>query len=625
MQRVYSPYAGQLRRPHNDSMGTVTQQQHSRSDIWAVGLNSDTQPMTVGNFAVDDFTWSPDPRIICVPAATTSAVLDHMVTSESADFPASSSKPGNRLRNVIRNTSLLPLVLILQAVLSLRLIHTDSAFADEALYLWTGHIEIAHLLHGTPIPPFPTYLSGAPVIYPPLGAIADSIGGLAGARVLSLCFMLGATTFLWSATRAILDRRAAFFGSALFVSLGPTQHLGAFATYDAMSLFFLTLAAWIVIRAGKREDGWTWMIFAALALTVANATKYASTLFDPVVVLLAVTAVRSRHEKRQTLGRAVVIISYMITAYIILLAVATLGNKYYLTGIAATTLARATGTTPPFVVLHESWSWTEALAITSAAGLLLILSAKNTWNDKLLALTLGIAGLLAPVEQARIHTDTSLTKHTDFGAWFAAILAGYAISKAISWCRIRTLRALLCGVAAIALAVPAYIGAIQAKSFYSWPNVTQLIATIRPQVTATHEPILFQNPGLLEYYLGIGRQWEQISGIYGVRLTAGEVIGNVPVSKPGNPVPYESLIAHHYFGLVMLNDFYQDTLDDVFDQKLIHLLDTTPGYYISSKVPWKDGYFIIWRYRTVEHKNDNHHKHKRASSSGQGSSSAAAK
>ena len=93
------------------------------------------------------------------------------------------------------------------------------------------------MLHGTPIPPFPSYFSGAPVIYPPMAALADSAGGLAAARILSLVFMLGATALLWDATRRLLGRRAAFFAAALFAVLGPTLHLGSFATYDAMSMF----------------------------------------------------------------------------------------------------------------------------------------------------------------------------------------------------------------------------------------------------------------------------------------------------------------------------------------------------------------------------------------------------
>ena len=165
---------------------------------------------------------------------------------------------------------LLP-VLIVQALLSLRLLGADTAYQDEGLDLWAGHLQWASWLHGTAIPPFPYYFSGAPVIYPPLGALADHAGGLAAARALSLVFMLGATTLLWSAARHRYGRRAAFFAAALFAVLGPTLHLGAFATYDALSLFFVALAAWCVLRAGERGALPGRMIAAGAALALANA------------------------------------------------------------------------------------------------------------------------------------------------------------------------------------------------------------------------------------------------------------------------------------------------------------------------------------------------------------------
>src|SRR3984885_13568252 len=96
----------------------------------------------------------------------------------------------------------LPLLLVrvVQAGLWARLVGADTAFQDEAEYLWAGHLEWSHWLHGTVLPPFASYFSGAPVIYPPLGALADTAGGLAGARLLSLVFMLGATILLWGTT-----------------------------------------------------------------------------------------------------------------------------------------------------------------------------------------------------------------------------------------------------------------------------------------------------------------------------------------------------------------------------------------------------------------------------------------
>ena len=152
---------------------------------------------------------------------------------------------------------LLLLVLAVQAALSLRLVRADTAFDDEAMSLWAGHLEWAHWLHGTSIPQFPKYFSGAPVIYPPLGALADSLGGLAAARVLSLLFMLGATALLWGTTGRLYGQRAALFAAALFAVLGPTLHLGAFATYDALRVVLIALApgAWSGPGTGGGEPG----------------------------------------------------------------------------------------------------------------------------------------------------------------------------------------------------------------------------------------------------------------------------------------------------------------------------------------------------------------------------------
>ena len=61
-------------------------------------------------------------------------------------------------------------VLAVQAALSLRLLRADTANQGEAAYLHAGHLEWTHWLHGAPIPPFASYFSGAPVIYPPVGA-----------------------------------------------------------------------------------------------------------------------------------------------------------------------------------------------------------------------------------------------------------------------------------------------------------------------------------------------------------------------------------------------------------------------------------------------------------------------
>src|SRR5215813_11376923 len=112
-----------------------------------------------------------------------------------------------------------PLVVVLatQAALSARLVPSNTAFQDEGLYLWSGHLELAHLLHHAQIPDFPSYFSGAPVIYPVIAALADEVGGLTGARLLSLAFILVTTVLLHGMTRRFFSSRAAgFFAAVLF-------------------------------------------------------------------------------------------------------------------------------------------------------------------------------------------------------------------------------------------------------------------------------------------------------------------------------------------------------------------------------------------------------------------------
>src|ERR1700722_9502769 len=234
------------------------------------------------------------------------------------------------------------LVLVVQAGLSARLVGADPAFQDEAEYLWAGHLQWSHWLHGTVIPPFASYFSGTPVIYPPLGALADAAGGLAGARLLSLVFMLGSTALLWAVTVRVAGRRAAFFSCALFAVSGPVLHLGAFATYDAMSVFLLALASWLVVSARDTSEAAGRMALAGVVLALANATAYSSALFDPIVILLAFLVAwpaGARLAARRT-GALLTVTAALLIAGVLI------GGTSYTTGIRPTTPARAAGTRP---------------------------------------------------------------------------------------------------------------------------------------------------------------------------------------------------------------------------------------------------------------------------------------
>jgi hypothetical protein len=495
----------------------------------------------------------------------------------------------------------LAVVLTVQALLSLRMVRADTAFEDEATYLWAGHLEWAHLLHGTPLPPFPSYFSGSPVIYPPLGALADSVGGLTAARILSLVFMLGATVTLWSITDRLHGQRAAFFATGLFAVLGPTLHLGTFATYDAMSLFLVALAAWLVVRAGDRQDATVWMVAAGVTLALANATSYSSALFDPIVILLALAVAFPKPGGKLAAGRALSLLA--VVAVLVTLGLL-IGGSLYVHGAKQTTLARVGGTDTILSVLASSWSWTAVIVVAALGGVIASWISQprraQTWRLTLLA----AAALLVPIEQASLHTNASLNKHVDLGAWFAAIAAGYAVDKFIAAAPAGNMRAITGGACVIALSFPISLGADQSRVFStSWPNSSAFIAIFGP--LADHETghLLVEDPSIAEYYLHVGSQWKQWSSTRNIILPSGAPTGGpsdqAGIVGPGNAGTFAMYIKEGYFSLVALN--FSDTVS--LDKSINADLSRNHRYHIIQIVPYgagpagpAPGTYKIWRY-----------------------------
>jgi hypothetical protein len=425
-------------------------------------------------------------------------------------------------------------VLAVQTALSISMVRARTAFGDEALYLNAGHLEWAHWLHGTQIPDYQTWFSGAPVIYPPIGVIADSLGGLTAARLLSLVFMLGVTSLVWcTATRLLRDERAAFFAAALFAVLAPTLHLGSFATYDALALLLL-----------------------------ANATKYATALYDPTVLCVAFLTSWPDAGWQVALRRAAFLAGIAAAVLAVLLALAGPG---YLTGIRVTTTGRVHGIVAASLVFAEAWSWT-AVVLVPAVGAVVLCAARRRWPQSLLLAVLALSALLAPADQARIQTGTSLNKHVDFGAWFAAIAAGYLLSSLLS-------RRLVLAVSLAALLPVASMGMVQARDMIDWPDVTGLVKVVRP-LTAHGGHFLVETTDVLQYYLP-NTSWRQWS--------------NTQIS---NPEYYRQAIARHYFSVIVLGFNQTPAMDYVIGLDL----SSIGGYRLVAEVPAGKTVFYVWEY-----------------------------
>lgn len=454
-------------------------------------------------------------------------------------------------------------VLAVQAALSASMVRARTAFGDEALYLSAGHLEWSHWLHGTQIPAYQTRFSGAPVIYPPIGAIADSLGGLAAARLLSLVFMLGVTSFVWgTATRLLADKRAAFFAAALFAALAPTLHLGSYATYDALALLLLAAATWCAAGVRSSQNATRRIIGAGILLALANATKYATALYDPTVFCVTILSSWPYAGRRAALLRAAFLAGTAAAVLAVLLA---LGGPGYLTGIRVTTTGRVHGTDTASLVFADAWSWT-AVVVVPAAGAAVVCAVRRRWPQALLLAVLALPALLAPADQARIQTATSLNKHVDFGAWFAAIAAGYLLS-----CLPR--RRLVLAASLAALIPVTSMGMAQAQAMINWPDVTGLVKVVRP-LTAHGGHFLVETTDVLQYYLP-KTTWQQWSS-----------------TQNSNTQYYQRAIARHYFSVVVLSFNQTLATDDVIAVDL----SGASGYSLVARVHSGTTVFYVWEY-----------------------------
>jgi hypothetical protein len=415
-------------------------------------------------------------------------------------------------RSKLLGRGVLLCIMLVQAGLSLRL--GGTAFQDEALYVASGHYELANLLHGTKLPvDFAAYFSGHPKLYPVLAAIVDSQFGLTGVRLVSLMFMLGATGLLYSLTRRLFNLRAALGAAALFSVVQSTVVLGNLATYDAAAVFLLALSAWAVVRTDRMNA--LAVLLAAPPAALAFAVKYASGLYLPTLVVLAVITAH-RHRGIRALGRGVV----LAVGTLVLLAIG-----YYfsgpLGGISSTTTDREKGADTAATMLQHSAEWGGLLFLAALGGsIAYVLRARmgempwvggetpGRWRRAVLGLLLTATALLASAYQIHLQTEISLYKHVGFGLLFAAPMAGLGMARLVG----PHFRHPQLGILLYVLTL--VFGMVQAQErAHSFADSTQMIAYMRTIVDKKGD-YLAEEAEVPGYYLRDKTYWTQWHNTY---------------------------------------------------------------------------------------------------------------
>ena len=573
----------------------------------AASVRSDTLP-----------DWRPAPGSFDLPAAEPAAAA---YPAEKAGFEAQPAGAGWGLERLL-SVRFWPLAIVLaiQAALSLRLVWSATAFLDEGEYLTVGRLELAHFLHHAPMPDVATYLSGSPVVYPPLAAIAEDIGGLAGARLLSLVFMLITTIALHGVTRRLLSSRpAAFYAAALFAWLGSAEFLGAFATYDAMALMLLAVATWLGVRAIDADYGLRYALLCAagLAIALADAAKYASALFNPIVIVVVLLAAWRADGRRTALdvGGAM-----LLAAAVPLTVGYDLGGASYGAGITSTTLTRSQGTNSVRAVLDVSANATGIIAVLAVLGAIVITVRRPGWATVLLGWALAGAEFLAPAEQARIHTLTSLFKHVGYGAWFACVIGGYLLAELPGLlARLsRTARAAGAGTrprwalvtggtvaVAVVLGAGAYDIPVANGQYGDWADSRPMIA----ELTKLAKPsgyYLVEDPSVVTYYLGSKIPFSHVLPTYTSFNYTDPQTHKTLFSYAG----FADSIKHGYLSYIVLA--FGDTFGE--DQAIVQDIDTDHNYRLIDVIPYKTSYgmsqFKIWQ-RIPKPSRPVHHKRAR--------------
>jgi hypothetical protein len=465
-------------------------------------------------------------------------------------------------RRIWLSRGVLALIMLLQEALTLRM--SNTAFEDEALYLYVGHLEIAHFLHGAALQgDYPSYFSGAPVLYPVLGALADHIGGLEAARALSLLEMLAVTGLIYAMTRRLFNERVALCAAVVYAVTEPALFLGHLATYDATALFLLTVATWLVVRfsSGARPL----YLLAAPVLVLAVATKYATLLWVPSVIALAGLTASPK------IGRKAVVTWAALGAATValLLGVARLAGSDYMAGFKFTTLDRLEGNASTSSLLWDTAQWIGVPFLLAAIGV--VCWTVRPFTDRgervgpggsrvrraLLGGLMAGSALLAPIQQIRIHTETSLFKHVGFGLMLAAPIAGVGLSRIIG----DHFRRTQVGIAIWGVSL--VVGMSTANSqFDLWPSSTAFIQEFSHYVRPG-DRYLVEVDEVPIYYLrhNPGAQPSQFTSTFYFGYTVnGEYI-------TGDPA-YVAAIKAGYFNVVSYNYQTTEAVDTVIGQAL---------------------------------------------------------
>ena len=280
--------------------------------------------------------------------------------------------------------------------------------------------------------------------------------------------------------------------------------------------------------------------------------------------MLAVVAVAAGRQHR---GRAwlTALLTVLVSWLVLICSGIRAGGREYWLGISSTTLARPLSNAPVGTVLRSAYQWTSLILVLAVLGA--VLASRGQARGKGLPAALAAAALLVPAWQARLHTTVSLQKHVVFGAWFAAIAAGYAMARLS---RVDPGRG-WAAVMALPIAAATVFGSMgQAASLYLiWPNSAGAVSVLRSAIPAHPGNYLAEDYDVEAYYLRAEVPWPRWSNTYYFSYRG----------APPGATCYQAAHHRHYFSLVILDFGDTATTDTQITADMRH----AGGYYVLAR------------------------------------------
>jgi 4-amino-4-deoxy-L-arabinose transferase-like glycosyltransferase len=499
------------------------------------------------------------------------ATLDADTTALPAVREAEHGHSRRWLRTLLSSVFPLGVICTVFVVNTLRIDENRNPFQDEGLYLFMGHRMIDHILSGAHLSEYPgTYFSGAPGLYPVVGAITDSVGGVPGARLVSLFFICVAIIATYGIGKELFGNLGGLLGAGAFALCGSVMFIAQLATLDAMALCLMALGCWLALHSAN-HDKLLWAPIVALILTGAFLTKYATAVYVPGIAALAML-LAWRHIRWGALRRAALVVAATAAAVFFVLTFWAADLKR---GIISTTADRTPlSPSPREELVWYVVQWVGPWLLLAVLGALV---QARRWPISVVLLAMSVIG---PLQQIRIGEGTSLSKHVAFGIVFAAPLIG----SLLAWMITRSKWLGVPVTVAVAAAMLAY-GTSHAEQFLTtWVDDREIVAQLREEIAISpRKAILGEEPSAQRYALRAVTAPEQWNDTFSL------LYGN----KKGFEA-YREAIDQTHFGTIYL------TLNTANGKKINEYLtySDTP-YRLSKKLPFyrhgqHAGQYLVW-------------------------------